>query len=67
LQSLKNGDLSEALSWCNTHKTKLAKNNSKLEFKLRIQEFMELIKEDEFDQAIIYARSNFVAYRNQPE
>eukprot|EP00941_MAST-03F_sp_MAST-3F-sp1_P001944 g1944.t1 len=57
--SLKNCDVTSALRWCADNKSKLRKLDSVLEFQLRIQEFMELIRKGEKSKAIIHARKYF--------
>ena len=54
-------DVSLALAWCNTNRSKLGKILSPLEFKLRIQEFMRLLQSDAVG-AILYARKNLLKY-----
>lgn len=56
VQSLRNRDCSEALAWCTENKSKLKKGKSKFEFKLRLQEFIELVRGERMMEAIIYAR-----------
>uniref|UniRef100_A0A6G1SLS1 E3 ubiquitin-protein transferase MAEA n=1 Tax=Aceria tosichella TaxID=561515 RepID=A0A6G1SLS1_9ACAR len=60
--SLEAGDTSKCLAWCHENKSKLRKLKSTLEFKLRQQEFIELIKKDRRSDAIFHCRkylSNF--------
>ncbi|GAB1604254.1 E3 ubiquitin-protein transferase MAEA-like [Argonauta hians] len=47
------------LSWCHDNKSKLRKLKSTLEFKLRQQEFIELIRNDQRLEAIKHARKYF--------
>lgn len=54
--SLAAGDTSKCLAWCHDNKSKLRKMKSTLEFKLRQQEFIELIKKNKKLEAIIHAR-----------
>ncbi|XP_002968172.2 protein MAEA homolog [Selaginella moellendorffii] len=56
IESLRKKDCSEALAWCTENKSKLKKYKSKLEFKLRLQEFIELVRSERMMDAIIYAR-----------
>eukprot|EP00249_Psilotum_nudum_P007998 c20969_g1_i1 orf=314-1543(+) len=56
VESLRNWDCSEALVWCAENKSKLKKSKSKFEFKLRIQEFIELVRAEHMMEAIAYAR-----------
>lgn len=43
IQSLKQHDCSAALAWCEVNRVRLRKAKSSLEFKLRLQEFLELV------------------------
>lgn len=45
--------------WCNDNKTKLRKINSTIEFQLRVQEFVELIREDRRVDAVKHAQKHF--------
>ncbi|KAG7160563.1 E3 ubiquitin-protein transferase MAEA-like [Homarus americanus] len=58
-QSLGCRDTSKCLSWCHDNKSKLRKLNSSLEFNVRMQEFIELIKSDRRMEAIRHARKHF--------
>lgn len=51
-QSLACHDTSKCLSWCHDNKSKLRKLNSSLEFNVRMQEFIELIRCDRRMDAI---------------
>ncbi|OMJ27651.1 Macrophage erythroblast attacher [Smittium culicis] len=55
----KNKSCSECLIWCLENKISLRKLNSDLEFELRLQEFIELARNDEKIQAITYAKKHF--------
>ncbi|KAG6524834.1 protein MAEA homolog [Zingiber officinale] len=56
IESLRNKDLAPALVWCAENKPRLKKSKSKLEFQLRLQEFIELVRANEHMKAIFYAR-----------
>ncbi|KAG0622789.1 hypothetical protein M758_3G123400 [Ceratodon purpureus] len=56
MEALQNRNCSEALSWCSENKSKLKKAKSKFEFKLRLQEFIELVRAERMMDAITYAR-----------
>lgn len=43
IQSLTQHDCSAALAWCDANRARLKKAKSSLEFKLRLQEFLELV------------------------
>lgn len=63
--ALANHDCSEALAWCGANRAKLKKIKSKLEFKLRVQQFIELVREDKKLEAIQYARTHLSPWANQ--
>lgn len=68
LQDLKSHETLSALQWCDQHKSRLRKLNSPLEFSLKLQRFLECVKEGNLMGAIIYARAQFSQYtENQPE
>lgn len=50
------------LQWCADNKSKLRKLNSNMEFKIRIQEFIELVREDKRLEAVRYAKKHFSSY-----
>lgn len=54
--SLASGDTSKCLAWCHDNKSKLRKMKSTLEFRLRQQEFIELVKQNKKIEAINHAR-----------
>ncbi|KAE9618543.1 putative CRA domain, protein Fyv10/Macrophage erythroblast attacher [Lupinus albus] len=56
MDALQNKDVSPALAWCAENKSRLKKSKSKLEFQLRLQEFIELVRADNNLRAITYAR-----------
>jgi len=56
VQALKSRDCGAALAWCASNKSRLNKLNSNLEFKLRVQEFIELVRRSAKLEAIMYAR-----------
>jgi len=55
--ALKRHDCSVALAWCAENRARLKKIKSKFEFKLRVQEFIELVRQDKRLDAIQYART----------
>lgn len=57
-QSLACHDTSKCLSWCHDNKSKLRKLNSSLEFNVRMQEFIELIRGDRRMDAIRWVTSH---------
>jgi len=44
--SLANHETSKCLAWCHDNRSKLRKLRSTMEFNLRIQEFIELVRQD---------------------
>ncbi|CAG9794861.1 unnamed protein product [Diatraea saccharalis] len=50
------------LQWCADNKSKLRKLNSNMEFKIRIQEFIELVRDDKRLEAVRYAKKHFSTY-----
>ncbi|OEL18697.1 Macrophage erythroblast attacher [Dichanthelium oligosanthes] len=56
INSLQNNEVAPALAWCAENKSRLKKSKSKLEFLLRLQEFVEFVKAKNCIQAIAYAR-----------
>ncbi|WVZ96583.1 hypothetical protein U9M48_042200 [Paspalum notatum var. saurae] len=60
--SLQNNEVAPALAWCAENKSRLKKSKSKLEFLLRLQEFVEFVKAKNFIQAIAYARKHLAPW-----
>ncbi|KAG8067261.1 hypothetical protein GUJ93_ZPchr0005g15727 [Zizania palustris] len=56
IDSLQNKEIAPALAWCAENRSRLKKSKSKLEFFLRLQEFVELVKAKNCMHAIAYAR-----------
>ncbi|KAH1045780.1 hypothetical protein J1N35_036564 [Gossypium stocksii] len=56
VDALKNQEVSPALAWCAENKSRLKKSKSKFEFQLRLQEFIELVRAENYMRAILYAR-----------
>lgn len=56
--SLAKRDTSKCLAWCHDNKSKLRKLKSSLEFQLRQQEFIELVKQNKKFEAIQHARKH---------
>eukprot|EP00128_Syssomonas_multiformis_P004293 Colp12_sorted_trinity150504_noHs@31230 len=54
--ALKSRNRAEALAWCAENRSRLRKLKSNLEFKLRVQEFIELIRQGKRIDAIKYSR-----------
>ncbi|GAM20646.1 hypothetical protein SAMD00019534_038210, partial [Acytostelium subglobosum LB1] len=58
ISGLEKHDCTEALAWCNENRSKLKKIDSTMEFSLRIQEFIELVRANKVGPAISYARQH---------
>jgi len=56
VSALQNKDCAEALRWCVDNRKRLAKINSSLEFKLRVQQFVELKRAQRVSDAIAHMR-----------
>ena len=55
-ESLCKGDISKCLAWCHDNKSKLRKMKSTLEFQVRLQEFLELVKAGNKLEAVKHAK-----------
>lgn len=55
-ESLSKGDISKCLAWCHDNKSKLRKMKSTLEFQVRLQEFLELVKTGNKLEAVKHAK-----------
>ncbi|XP_024383272.1 protein MAEA homolog [Physcomitrium patens] len=62
IEALRNRDCTEALTWCSENKSKLKKSKSKFEFKLRLQEFIELVRAERMMDAIMYSRKHLAVW-----
>lgn len=58
LEDLQGKDVSSALEWCDLHKSKLRKLKSPLEFQLKLQKFIELVKERDIVGSINFMRTH---------
>ncbi|CAN8097419.1 unnamed protein product [Discula destructiva] len=66
-QSLLNKSVKEALDWCTENKKELRKNDSNLEFQLRFQQYVELVRtqqEDKLLEAIVFARKHLYPFKD---
>jgi macrophage erythroblast attacher len=59
---LLNHSCQEALAWCGENKSSLKKLKSSLEFQLRLQEYIELVKERKLGLAILYSKKYLVGW-----
>ena len=55
-EALNKRDMSKCLAWCHDNRSKLRKMKSTLEFNVRLQEFIELVKTDRKIDAVKHAR-----------
>ncbi|KAH8889336.1 hypothetical protein GQ53DRAFT_825645 [Thozetella sp. PMI_491] len=62
-KSLLEGSVQEALGWCSDNKKELRKMESKLEFMLRCQQFIELLRSGTPNKAIEHAKKFLAPYR----
>ncbi|KAI5849453.1 CTLH/CRA C-terminal to lish motif domain-containing protein [Morchella snyderi] len=54
--SLRDGSVAECLAWCGENKSSLKKINSTLEFELRMQQFIELVRDRRHREATAYSK-----------
>lgn len=64
-ESLQAGDVSKCLAWCYDNKSKLRKMKSSLEFSVRLQEFVELVKKGNRLEAVRHAKKFLATDENQ--
>ncbi|ETN63502.1 erythroblast macrophage protein emp [Anopheles darlingi] len=64
-RDLVNRRTAKCIAWCNDNKSKLKKINSTIEFQLRVQEFVELIREDHRMLAVRHAQKYFPAFEHE--
>lgn len=65
VDSLQQHDCSAAVAWCAENRARLKKIKSSLEFKLRLQEFIELVRKDQRLAAVAYARQHLAPWAPQ--
>ncbi|EIE27319.1 hypothetical protein COCSUDRAFT_34765 [Coccomyxa subellipsoidea C-169] len=65
LEGLGRHDCTAALAWCEEHRARLKRLKSKLEFKLRVQEFVELVRQERMLDAIAYSRKHLAPWAGQ--
>ncbi|CAH0381822.1 unnamed protein product [Bemisia tabaci] len=61
-KSLSEHETAKCLAWCHDNKSKLRKLKSTMEFNLRVQEFIELVRADRRVDAVKHARKHFSNY-----
>lgn len=64
-KSLANRETSKCLIWCHDNKSKLRKLKSNMEFNLRMQEFIELVRSNRRMDAIKHARKHFPSFEEE--
>ncbi|KAL4789536.1 CTLH/CRA C-terminal to lish motif domain-containing protein [Aspergillus venezuelensis] len=63
--SLRHGETKDALQWCNENKAALKKSQYNLEFELRLQQYIEMIRKRDktkFVDAMVHARKYLAPY-----
>lgn len=60
--SLANHETTRCLGWCHDNRSKLRKLGSTMEFELRVQEFIELVRDERRLDAVKHARKYFSNY-----
>eukprot|EP00798_Chlamydomonas_sp_ICE-L_P023017 gene23017-30210_t len=65
VEALKSHSCTEALRWCEENHSRLKRTNCKLEFQLRIQEFIELVRLEKRVEALTYARRYLAPWASQ--
>ena len=60
--ALRQRSCTECLQWCADNRAKLRKTKSTLEFQLRLQEYIELIRGGQLAQALAYTRKHLIAF-----
>ena len=58
--ALRSGSCREALDWCAEHAARLRRGGSRLEFRVRKQEFLELVRQGQATAALAHARKDLV-------
>ena len=61
-EDLANFKTTKCILWCIDNKSKLRKINSNIEFNLRVQEFVELVRKNLRTDAVIHARKHFPVF-----
>ncbi|TPX32337.1 hypothetical protein SmJEL517_g04540 [Synchytrium microbalum] len=62
VEALMNKSCTECLQWCAENKSSLRKMKSTLEFNLRLQEYIELVRIRKLADAILYARKHLTPW-----
>lgn len=64
-KSLASHETQKCLLWCHDNKSKLRKLKSTMEFNIRVQEFIELVRKDRRIDAIKHARKHFPSFEDE--
>jgi len=64
-RSLRGGSVQEALTWCKENKKELRKMQSNLEFMLRCQQYIEMVRTGKKIEAINHARKYIIPFSDQ--
>ncbi|XP_049778430.1 E3 ubiquitin-protein transferase MAEA [Schistocerca cancellata] len=64
-RSLARRETAKCLAWCHDNRSKLRKLKSTMEFNLRIQEFVELVRNDRRMDAVKHARKHFSSFEEE--
>ncbi|EMD35442.1 hypothetical protein CERSUDRAFT_116204 [Gelatoporia subvermispora B] len=62
--ALRNQSCTEALAWCSENRNALRKIKNTLEFDLRLQEYIELIRTGKRIEAIAYSKKHLIAWQS---
>jgi len=62
VEALGRRDCAPALAWCVEHRDKLRRSKSRLEFRLRVAEFVELIRAQQPVAAVAYSRKHLAPW-----
>ncbi|KAF8889673.1 CTLH/CRA C-terminal to lish motif domain-containing protein [Infundibulicybe gibba] len=62
-EALSRHSCTEALAWCSENKTALRKMKSTLEFELRLQEYIELARARDTQEAIAYSKKHLISWQ----
>jgi macrophage erythroblast attacher len=62
VEALRRRSCAEALAWCAEHRPRLRKLRSKLEFRLRVQEMVEMVRGEARLEAVLHARRHLAPW-----
>lgn len=64
-EALHNHECGPALRWCEKHASRLNKHHSPLQFQLHVQEYIELIRQGNIVEALMYGRAKLARWAEQ--